>query len=342
MSLKKPLSSQAVKDFAEGAKVKIFATVENPESAPENLRTKTVPGKKSGYVAQTHSELFKENNALRKSLEDLSGSRAVQPIDPKEIRRSKYANRHQLNFDDNDFAALRAEIAAAGSNVQPIKVRPVRLVKDSPIKYEIIFGHRRHEACRLEEIPVLAIIDPIDDKTLFVQMDRENRARKNLTPWEQGMMYKNAIDQGLFLSNKKMSVALGVDVGNVGKAIALAKIPSEIVAAFNSPFDLQYRWSKHLSDAIATDQTAVFARAKEMQLNEHRPSPIEIVAFLIGKNKKEKEGCTVQPPSITIGNPERLQVTFLTGKKGTVIEFNEILSDVEQQQMIQMFRAIYK
>ena len=38
---------------------------------------------------------------------------------------SAWANRHDDSYQDADFLALKADIAEAGGNVQPIKVRPL-------------------------------------------------------------------------------------------------------------------------------------------------------------------------------------------------------------------------
>ena len=63
-------------------------------------------------------------------------------------------------------------------------------------------------------------------------MERENRERQDLSPWEQGMMYRRALDLGLFTSNRALATALGIDHSNVGKSLALARLPDEVVAAF--------------------------------------------------------------------------------------------------------------
>jgi len=128
----------------------------------------------------------------------------TQVLDPRLIVRSRWANRHPSNFSGDAFAQLREEIRQAGGNVQPIKIRPLpspgtpAQPGEVAPRYEIVFGHRRHEACLLEGLPVLAMVADLDDRTLFIEMDRENRVRKDLTAWEQGVMYRRALDTGLF------------------------------------------------------------------------------------------------------------------------------------------------
>lgn len=249
-----------------------------PEGA---MRPKTAPGAMMAFANDARSELLRENEELRArasksdelqgklqdalhDLEQWNGVKATRLIDPECIVRSQYANRHMSNLSGAEFEQFKAEIQNAGGNVQPIKVRTLPTAGEGTT-YEIVFGHRRHEACRQLGLPVLAVVDNLDDRALFVEMDRENRARKDLSAWEQGVMYRRALENKLYPSNRKLAEAIGVDLGAVGKALALADLPEEVVSTFPSPLDLQFRWAKPLSDAIAADRNGVFARCREVR-----------------------------------------------------------------------------
>lgn len=226
---------------------------------------KTAPGALMAFANDARSSLLKENESLRAELAQWEGVKPTRWLDPTLIARSRYANRHELNFSGEAYAQLKDEIRHAGGNVQPIKVRPLPGATDTDTpRYEVVFGHRRLQACRELGLPVLAVVDALDDQALFVEMDRENRSRKDLSAWEQGRMYQRALDDGLFPSNRKLAEALGVDVGNLGKALMLAHLPQEVVEAFASPLDLQFRWAKALNDAASADTPGLVARAREL------------------------------------------------------------------------------
>ena len=253
-----------------------------PLPAPDPMsRPKTAPGAMMAFANDARSELMRENEQLRgraaeaeqlrgqlsdalADLQQWDGAKAARLIDAKLIDASRFANRHERNYGGADFALLRAEIDAAGGNVQPIKVRRVAdgEGEGSPPRYELVFGHRRHRACLELGLPVLAVIDNLDDRALFVEMDRENRARKDLSAWEQGMMYRRALQLGLFPSNRKLSEAIGVDLSALGKALALADLPEALVQAFASPLDLQFRWARPLAAALASRPEAVLSAAR--------------------------------------------------------------------------------
>ena len=173
-----------------------------------------------GAMAQftdRQSAAIQEATRLKEQLKEFEGSLPVKRLDPQAVVRSKWANRHELSFSDAEFEGLKADILAQGGNVQPIKVRPSG---DSPERYEVIFGHRRHQACLELGLPVLALIETLDDATLFVEMDRENRQRKDLRPYEMGVMYAKALDSGLFPSARKLADAVGIDLSQLGKSLS--------------------------------------------------------------------------------------------------------------------------
>jgi ParB family chromosome partitioning protein len=325
---------------------------EGADQATEQ-RTKTAPGQMMSLANDRRSELLQENEALKKRVEAVAvveqrlvevqdelkqwdGVKGAKLIDPAEIGRSKFANRHERSFEDSDFAVLRAEIENAGGNIQPIKVRPVKQLEESPIKYEIIFGHRRHEACRQAGVPVLAIVDNLDDQTLFVEMDRENRARKNLSAYEQGTMYKRALDQGLFPSAKRMSVAIGVDLAQIGKAISLAELPPEVVAAFTNPLDIQFRWAKPLRDALEVRGEQVLRIAAHIINTNPRPVAVDVFNALL---KIDEGGRTVPPQSQSL---ETAKVIVTRKGDRTVIDVNSRLSDANQKKLVEFIELLVK
>ena len=197
--------------------------------------------------------------AASKEAERFVGADVVRDLNPGCIKASRWANRSEASLRSKDFEKLKAEIENAGGNVQPIKVRPLSGVIG---EFEIVFGHRRHRACLELGLPVRALIEEMGDADLFAQMDRENRQRADLRPFEQGVMYAKALDEGLFSSMRKMAEALGVDVGNASKAVALARLPTTVLGAFQSPLDLQQAWATPLSAALQKNPEAVLAKAK--------------------------------------------------------------------------------
>jgi ParB family chromosome partitioning protein len=293
------------------------------QSSVTKSNAATAPGAEFQRVADTRSQMLKENEAFKAQALAWDGAVPTRKIPTNLINRSKYANRHEDNFEGVEFAELREEIKNAGGNVQPIKVRKIE-----GGKFEVIFGHRRLEACKQNKLDVLAIVEDMDDQALFVEMDRENRNRKNLAPWEQGMSYRTALEDGLFQSNKKLAEALGVDVGNLGRAISLAELPAEIVSAFPSPLDLQYRWAKPLREALQKNPKACFAVAKKLTSSTSKLKASAVFAALTNADAQDIATTPTSSKVLDVKVSNKSVATITLGKKGaTEVYFSSALSD---------------
>jgi ParB family chromosome partitioning protein len=222
------------------------------------------------------------------NLQDLSLGKPKTPaapngeplrLDPKTIRASRWANRAAQSFESPEFVELKAEIADAGGNVQPIKVRPLA-VPDGAVRYEIVFGHRRHRACLDLGLQITAVVESVDDQKLWAQMERENRSRANLSAWEQGMMYQRALEENLFPSMNALAKAIGRDQGDVSRAIAIAKLPEAVLSAFPSPNDVRFRDAKPLGDAVAAAPEAVIAAAQVIAKEPDKRPAVDVVKAL--------------------------------------------------------------
>jgi ParB family chromosome partitioning protein len=218
-------------------------------------------------------KIEERNRDLEKRLSELQGAGVVRQLDPARVRGSRYANRIEQSSGTAEFQSFKDEIAASGGNVEAIKVRPVGGHED---EFEIVYGHRRHRACLELGIQVAAIVEDMSDAELFEQMDRENRGGQNLSAWEQGLMYKRALDEGLFPSLKALAEALGCNIGNASTAISLASLPREVIDAFSSPLELQFRWARPLKDAVETNGKRVFAVAREIARSSPRPAAVVV------------------------------------------------------------------
>jgi len=230
----------------------------------------------------------RELGKLRDRLKEHEGAVPTRKLDPQTIVPSRWANRHPDSFNTAEFARLKQDIELAGGNVQPISVRALI---DQLGRYEIVFGHRRHRACSELGIPVLATIDTsaVSDHDLFSAMDRENRERADLSPYEQGTMYRRALDERLFPSNRRLAEALGVSHTWVANVLLVADIPAPVVQCFRSPLDIQHRHAKSIMAALDTDRKGVLRRAEKLRAQERPKAAAAVVAALAGATNEAAE-----------------------------------------------------
>ena len=292
------------------------------DSAPvaDPPKAKTAPGTMMGFLT-AQSGVVQEAEALKARVKALEEEAPLRKLDPSMIRPSKWANRHEASFLTAEFQELKAEIAAAGGNVQPIKVRPASVLNGSTPPsgptFELIFGHRRHRACAELGIPVLAAIEEASDVSLFEQMERENRGRKNLSAWEQGTMYRRALDDGLYSSLRRLAEGLGVDVSLVSKSVSLARLPETVVAAFQSPLDIQFRWAAPLTEAMQKDPDGTLSRARAIAETRGELGAATILSKLVGLPEPTPGRAASQ--ALTISKAGKIAARLTADAKGRAV-----------------------
>jgi ParB family chromosome partitioning protein len=246
-----------------------------------------------------HQSLLDEVDALRGALARHDGAVPTRRLDPTRVIQSKWANRHPSAYLHVSFQALKESIALSGGNLQPIVVR------EAPdFSFEIVFGHRRHRACLELGLPVLAVVCPstVSDMELYLSMERENKGRADLSAYEQGASYRNAIDSGLFSSQRRLAEALGVSHTWVSKALSVAQLPEPILDCFKSPVDIQPKHAAQITRALEVDRDRVFSAAKALRTKTPKLSATQVVRQLLWSGEGTSEQAEIRVDGSMIGS----------------------------------------
>ena len=314
-------------------------------SAGEQPKAKTAPGTMMGFLT-AQSGAVQEAEALKARVKLLEEETPLRKLDPSLIRPSKWANRHESSFLTVEFQELKAEIAAAGGNVQPIKVRPAGVLNGSTPPHEppleLIFGHRRHRACAELGIPVLAVLEEASDVSLFEQMERENRGRENLSAWEQGTMYRRALDDGLYSSLRRLADGLGVDLSLVSKSVALARLPEAVVGAFRSPLDIQFRWAAPLTASMQKDPDGTLSRARAIVETRGDASAATILSKLVGLPEPAPDRTGPQALTVSMAGKVAARLT-LDARGRALVRFEaDVLPETKRKALMKVIEDFLK
>ncbi|CAN7783550.1 ParB/RepB/Spo0J family partition protein [Cupriavidus necator] len=297
---------------------------EEPQSRERDSAPKTGPGQMLAFRQQM-LEHTKQVESLKSELEKFDGAQPVRKLDPKLVHRSRWANRHEDSYSDGAFQELREAIKSTQGNVVPIKVRPR---EDG--EYELVFGNRRHHACLVDNLPVLAQIDEqLTDRDLFMQMEHENRERKNPSAWEQGRSYQMALDVGLWPSQNAMASDVGVSQAHVSRSIAAFALPSSLVEAFDSPNDIQFPWVKDLTGLSKLDPRVLAERLRQAKEVTER-TPKKVFAALMDDGPREAEA-----PKAARKNTGLVSVS-VSGKDTKVVCKKTVLTEEQQQKLAEL------
>jgi ParB family chromosome partitioning protein len=321
------------RDRTEAA-IAALANIDGEEAPPSLGRGALVR-----YMFDLPEQARKERDELVAAANRLDGALPVRTLDASCVHASSWANRHSSAFSSQEYLALKEEIQSSGGNVQPIKVRPISQASRIAVlpgateaavhaqQYEIVYGHRRHRACLELGLPVLTLIEDLTDAQLFAQMDRENRQREDLSPWEQGVMYARALEKGLFPSMRQLAESVGCNPATISRTVALARLPADILSLFASPTDLQTRWAAPLRELVREGADVGIERARARLMANPQMSPSEIFAALtetvpgaIGQRFNANPKTSI----LCLGG-RRVGEVLQDGKLGTTVRFYEKL-----------------
>lgn len=294
--------------------------------SPERGGPKTAVGLMADVIGGAQQK-DAEIDRLKQALAPYDGALPSKRLDPARITVSEFANRQEASFEDEDFATLLRDIREAGGNVQPIKVRPTT---QAGFDYEVVFGHRRHRACLALGLPVLAVIEPVSNQTLFLEMERENRERKNLSAYEQGLMYQKALDMGLFPSQRALAQAIGRDPGFVGRARQVVALPAVVLDAFGSRNEVQFLHGKPLADAWAKApqqvEAAAAALAAQRSAGQAHGANAVVQALVAATENQGSPPASPAADAIEI-NGRAVATIARSGKKITLSFSSEVLTE---------------
>ena len=147
-------------------------------------------------------------------------------LDPKECEPWKYANRQKDELGDIDELI---ESIRANKQLQPALIR-VHPAPHDGIKYEVIFGRRRHIACLKLGVPFLAILKNIPNvQDAIAAQDAENKLRNDVSNYSNALLYKRLLSDGVFKMEKELASKLRLSASTLNDLMAYSKIPDDIV-----------------------------------------------------------------------------------------------------------------
>ena len=241
--------------------------------------------------------IARQKETIERLEAERAGGMVVLRLDPRRIRHSSFANRHEksLQATDSRFIDLKAQIQRRGQ-LDPIRVRPLR--DNADFDYEIIYGHRRHAvALALQResdasFSILALIDvsAADAREHVLRMHSENAARSDLSPWENGQMYASWLAAKCFRNQEEIAKEIGLDQSMVSTYIRIYRLPAPIIAAFGDARVISVRWGRDLAAALKAAEPKVLAAAEELAARAGDRDPAAVLRELVQASQAPREG----------------------------------------------------
>jgi ParB family transcriptional regulator, chromosome partitioning protein len=186
----------------------------------ESGQIKKIKATEETILKQKPPSYFKTQSGIEFSEQELIY------VDPEECEPWKYANRQENELGDIDGLIDSIKV---NKQLQPA------LIRNHPnphgkIKYEIIFGRRRHIACLKLKVPFLVIRKDIPNmQDAIASQDAENKLRNDVSNYSNAMLYKRLLSDNVFRTEKELSEKLRISYSTFNELMAYSKIPEDIV-----------------------------------------------------------------------------------------------------------------
>ena len=206
--------------------------------------------------------------------------RAIEQVDPARCRLWSEHNRDYAALDETRCADLIESFKAQGRQEVPAIVRRVRGVPD--IDFEVICGARRHwtvtwlRAHNYADFRFLVEVRDLTDEEAFRISDLENRAREDLSDIERARDYLKALGRHYGGRQKDMAGRLNQSEAWLSRYLDLARLPTDLVAAFSDPHELKIKHVTLLKPLLKPDERArrVLAEAGVIASQKGEGSPL--------------------------------------------------------------------
>lgn len=189
--------------------------------------------------------------------------------------------------------SCKAEIESFEKYGQLVPVLGRALRNDPDCDVELIYGARRLFVAQHLNLTLHVELQELSDRQAIVAMDIENRHRKDISPYERGVIYARWLRTKHFDSQDEIAHALKISPSQVSRLLKLAQLPAVVVSAFASPLDIREGWGIELLRAWEDPQLRplVAQRARALVNQSPRPGVQEVYQRLIapaGAGKKAR------------------------------------------------------
>lgn len=263
-------------------------------------------------------------------------------MNPKECEPWEYANRSEDEMGDMDELIRSIQ---ENTQLQPALVRSHPNPHDG-IKYQIIFGRRRHAACLSLGIPFLVIKkDSLTKQEAIACQDAENKFRKNVSNYSNALLYKKLLNDGTFKTEKELAEKLGVASSSLNELMSYVKIPQEILRVIPDVHTLSVNMALKIVQLLNSNKSAnklLLAIAPEIGKSITSPAKLERMLSSFSKkdsnNQQEESSPTT---AVILSSAGKKMFTFKADQKGMpcivfhkdivkLIDFNKVCDQIRR------------
>lgn len=197
------------------------------------------PDEQTSAAELVRSPIENRGSALSRIASGAQAHSIQEKIDPGRCRPWQGNARHYERLTREDCQDLIDGLISEQRQLIPAVAR--RLKDDPHHDFEIIVGLRRLwsiawlRANNYPDFLFIIEVKELTDEQAFRLQDQENRTRKDVSDYERAQSYLNALGVHYGGSQIAMAKRLEVDSAWLSRLLTLARLPHEIIDAYDDP-----------------------------------------------------------------------------------------------------------
>ena len=229
----------------------------------------SIPRERQDVKERTGARFLKRGNAISEKLSGQNEEKTLRWVEPERCRMWAQHNRDYALLTEDNCRDLIEGIKSQGRQEFPAIVRKI---ESGNHDYEVVCGARRHfaitwlQANNYSQFKYLVEVRDLTDEEAFRLSDIENRDREDISDYERAVDYSAAVK--LYYGGKQKAMAMRLEVSEVwlSRYLELARLPKEVVAAFNSIRDLRELHARALKPLLKAPKSraSVLAAANDL------------------------------------------------------------------------------
>ncbi len=206
-------------------------------------------------------------------------------VSPEACIPWKYADRSEEEM--GDLHELADSIKKNGQQ-EPILVRPATVDQEN-IKYEIIFGNRRWQACKLVGTSIKAILRHMDDREAAVCQKEENANRENLSDYSRAFSYKRLLDSKIFENATQLASMMNISKQTMADIMSYTRIHPNLLKVIPESYKMPRRSAVRLATLTSkcSEQELINLVSNAKNINISKLPSNKIEELLLNQPKKQ-------------------------------------------------------
>jgi ParB family transcriptional regulator, chromosome partitioning protein len=202
----------------------------------------------------------------------------IEEVEPAACRMWSMHERLGEEVTAKSCASLIESVKSHGIK-QPVLGR--RIVPEGRCEIELIYGARRLFAAQQLGMRIPVQLSDLDDRAALIEMDIENRERRDISPYERGVSYRRWLAAGMFGSQAELAKSLRISGAQVSRLLRFSELPAVVVSAFESVEEIREEWAVELAKRCRNDKTReTILRRARAQGGSLRP-PLTVYRALV-------------------------------------------------------------